>query len=102
MPIFDTYAKRLRRLKGSMQDVFDYDRIQKKLKTQIVLLYREAINDENYQQFSEQVYSEFVTILRHETGVFSLSHECSPYDSEIELTSYFLSEKPAEDDLTII
>ncbi len=101
MVVWETYTKRQRRLRGEMPDVYVYDDLPKKLKTQIVHIYRSAIDGSSVNSQHLMAYSAAVNLLRQENGVFNLNNNIYQ-DGEAEFTEYFLNEKDIEQSLSAI
>ncbi|WP_111561611.1 STM4504/CBY_0614 family protein [Rhizobium sp.] len=75
MAVFDIFSKRQKRLRGEVPDVYQYDEISGKLRTQVIHIINDAIGTEAECQRSSEVheaYDTVVGILRREYGIFSL------------------------------
>ncbi len=69
MSIYDSFSKRLARSKKHDQDIYTYDTLPERLRTQIVFIIEDAVN--NLIQRPD-AYKEIVTILCREYGQFFL------------------------------
>lgn len=70
MSIYDSFSKRLARSKKHDQDIYTYDTLPERLRTQIVFIIEDAVN--NLIQRPD-AYKEIVTILCREYGQFCLT-----------------------------
>ena len=112
MPVFETFAKRQKRLRGDVPDVFAYDTIPDTLRVQIVQILHEVLGDEQacvdrYGNSTAVVtaYKAIVTVLRRELGVFRLPHSESHYRDKsflAELCEYVLKTPDIENLLSAI
>lgn len=111
MAVYDTFKKRQKRELGDVTDVYTYDKIPRSLKVQIIHIWREVIGQPSIDLFGNisevaNIYQAIVQILRKEYASFRLSKDTyNEHDLRYafkELCEFFLLEKPAEDDLSII
>ena len=84
MPVFETFAKRQRRLRGDNPDVFVYDEIAKPLRVQLVQIFNDTLGDDDafddhygHGDKVRNAYEGAVKVLRREMGVFQLPHSPS-------------------------
>ena len=57
MPVYDLYSKRQKKLNGDVSDVYVYDRLSKKLRNQIIYIWKDAIGE-------PQKYEKCILLLR--------------------------------------
>jgi hypothetical protein len=105
MPVYETYAKRQKRLRGDLPDVYSYDAVPITLRVQIVHVMTASIGDRveyigHYGSVSqvEKNYKWLVSLLRKEIGVFLLPHAKKRNNEHYldELVEYLLSEPDVE------
>lgn len=101
MPIWDTFAKRQKRLLGEVSDVYTYDDLPGKLRIQIIHLITEGIGEDIDGSRNRKIYAEIVRIMRHELGKFQL-HEEAWKGPATEIANYILQEKDADLCLTAV
>lgn len=93
MAVTDIFSKRQRRLRGEMQDVFQYDEIPEKLRIQAWQILGDVLGDRHRYarraSSSQPLYDGIVKILRREYGVRSLPTGRHPADEFYEL-EFFL------------
>ncbi len=107
MPVFETFAKRQKKLKGQLPDVYVYDEMPRPLRVQIVHVMHEVLGThhecaDDYAKGGDNIrmtYDAIVSTLRREMGVFRLPHSerASRSNHALELTEFML-EAPATDD----
>jgi hypothetical protein len=106
MTIFDTFAKRQKRLREGAPDVFSYDDIPEPLRIQIIQIMRETLgNKDDYDNYSipsvTRTYKYLVNLLRKELAVFQLPPRNKYQDHFLEeLQDYLLNEKNVENVLS--
>jgi AbiJ N-terminal domain 4 len=102
MAVWDLYSKRRKKELGQLPDVFTYDAIPSALRTQVVLMWDEAIGVPlgsrrlNHAETIWETYFQIVQILRREYGVFKLSTSHDPDDkreAREDLVNWFLNEQ---------
>jgi hypothetical protein len=78
MPISDIFSKRQKKKQGNVPDVFQYDKLPKEFRVQVVHILRDAIGlpqrsfDEGLYGDSHEVYKTIHNLLCREYGLFSL------------------------------
>jgi hypothetical protein len=110
MPVFETFAKRQKKLRGDSPDVYTYDSIPKPLRVQIVHIMHETLGDEqdyigrSYGSNVVQAYEIIVAIFRKELGVFVLPHaqRQTSYQYLHELKNYMLNIEDAEHFMSVV
>ncbi len=109
MPIFETFFKRQKKLRGDVPDVFVYDTLPPALRVQIVQIMHEILGDEaayndNYGRgaWVQDAYKTLVDILRREMGVFQLPGADRYNDYLMEITNFILKEQNVEHCLSAI
>lgn len=107
MAILDIYSKRQKKLRGEINDVYQYDDIPKPLKVQIIQIIKDSIgfssDHDRYSSFenaADEVYRHIHEILAKEYGVFSLTDYSS--NDFAALKQFFLNEKNSEKCLDFI
>ena len=95
MPVHDLYSKRQKRLRGDIPDVYTYDAISDKLKTQIKYAISDFVDN---LYFYDTIYETIVEILMREHGVAYLSGK----SSKEQLWGYFNSLKDIDMVLDIV
>jgi hypothetical protein len=107
MAILDIYSKRQKKLRGEINDVYQYDDIPKPLKVQIIQIIKDSIGlsagrerRSAFQNDADEVYSHIHEILAKEYGEFTLSEYHSNDFSA--LKHFFLNETDAEKCLDFI
>jgi hypothetical protein len=94
MAVFDLYSKRRKKELGQLPDVFTYDSIPSALRTQVVLMWDEAIGIAGDDiETAWETYHRIAQILRREYGVFTLSNSRDPDDrreARDDLVDWFL------------
>lgn len=106
MAVFELYSKRIAKERGQTQDVYEYDAIPNKLRTQIIHIWGDAIGiphvthgPSGTAQIIESAYHSITSVLRREYGTFSLTRNSNPNNksqSMGELKQWFLSETNTE------
>lgn len=105
MPIYDTFSKRQKKLRGDAPDVYVYDDVPVQLRIQIVMIMQEALGGREqlrgeYGNLTKiaHVYDEIVRILKKEMAVFKLPGSTrADYDDHVtELTNFLLNPPGAE------
>jgi hypothetical protein len=100
MAIFDIFSKRQKKLREKVPDIYEYAKIPRSLRVQIVHIWRDTIGDSrDYDQSSgvKQTYKFIVNTLCREYGVFSLSGGESDYFKyKQELENFLLTEQDTE------
>lgn len=72
-PIFETYSKRQKRLRGDAPDVYTYDEIPYGLKVQIIHLWDDAIGlPDKVGINAGNIYTQISNVLSREYGRFTL------------------------------
>jgi hypothetical protein len=102
MPVFETYSKRRARELGNAPDVYEYDKIPRVLKVQIIHIWSDAIGTPHVTSHGDsavrnirQAYHNIVQVLRREYGLFELAPNSDPDEkaySQDELKTWFLAE----------
>ncbi|WP_226549685.1 STM4504/CBY_0614 family protein [Celeribacter naphthalenivorans] len=108
MVVFDLFSKRKKRAQSSVDDVFQYEKISQKLRTQIVHIWNDALG--SYDDFrgyghadAHESYTSLVRALRREYGVFCLVEDRHNAKDEFhELINFFLQEEKIERVLDVI
>lgn len=110
MSIIDTFKKRMRRQRGEVFDVYQYDEVPNKLRVQIIQIMMDSLGDgdaynDHYGQADniQNAYSIVVNALRRELGVFKLP-PTPHYEENMlkEIADYILNEEDTEELLTAI
>ncbi|QCL83158.1 hypothetical protein CFBP5875_00325 [Agrobacterium pusense] len=95
MAVTDIFSKRQRRLRGEMQDVFQYDKIPEKLRIQAWQILGDVLGGhgvyDRYGSPSQPLYDGIVKILRREYGVRSLPTGGRHASDEFYELEYFLA-----------
>lgn len=101
MSIFELFSTREKKLRGEAPDIYQYEDIGQKFRAQVVHIVRDTIGIEsNYNDITNNTYSEIHKILCKEYGVFTLKeHERSQFSA---VYGYFLNTKDYEQCLDII
>ncbi|MCW2307363.1 STM4504/CBY_0614 family protein [Rhodobium gokarnense] len=111
MPIFETFKKRMRRQRGDIFDVFQYETAPDSLRNQIVQIMFSVVGGQeeywiNYGQDGgvKEAYKIIVETLRRERGVFRLppTRQHQNEDFSVELANYILSEPDIEEFLSAV
>ncbi|UFI05644.1 STM4504/CBY_0614 family protein [Roseibium aggregatum] len=111
MPVFETFAKRIRKSRGELPDVYTYDSIPEPLRIQIVQIMTEVLGDGDAYRNNlgnsyrvKNAYRGIVEVLRRERGVFRLppSSNTSHISYLEELARNVLHEKDVEELLSAI
>ncbi|MDC7746216.1 STM4504/CBY_0614 family protein [Rhizobium binxianense] len=105
MAVYDLYSKRLARLKGEGEDVYQYDEIPQKLRVQIIHIIDKALGNRKHAEANsraEQAYRVIVTTMRQELGVFILPPAQREVSFYTELRDFFLSAPNAETCLDVV
>ncbi|MER9205218.1 hypothetical protein [Mesorhizobium sp. M0771] len=104
--ITDLYSKRMKRQRGEMPDVYEYDVILPPLRVQVVQILEEAYGDVQgtYGDASMECYSLGTNILRREYGVFQLPPGPKPYNRapKEELIDFFLTTRDIDRVIDVI
>lgn len=107
MAIFDIFSKRQKQLRGEIPDVYTYESLPQKLKTQIIYIWFDSLGDkEDYYHQRGKVRSSYTFIVEtlcREYGVFSLN-DSSDYSRHYleELVNFFLKENDVEKQLDVV
>lgn len=109
MAIIELFSTRQKKLRGEVPDVYQYDAMNQRLKTQIIHIIKDTIGEEfeydmmGQQAFNDpsaQYYEDIHKILCREYGVFSLkNHETSNFKAVFDT---FLTSNNIEKNLDII
>jgi|SRR5690606_26408088 len=101
MAIFELFSKRMKKQRGELPDVYQYENLDKKFRVQIVHIIRDTIGVEQvYNDISNEVYDKIHKVLSKEYGVFKLNESASSnFESVYE---YFLNEENYENCLDVI
>lgn len=101
MTIWDFFSKRMKRQRGEISDVFQYDQLPQPLKVQIVHIIQDVFNIRGYiSDDQKKLWSEIRDIFCREYGVFHLTEE---YVSPIQdVINYFLQEQDIEKCLDVV
>ena len=76
MPIFELFSKRQKKLSGLVSDVYRYDNISQNFRTQVILITKDTIGDEEKSaRGCSTIYQEIYKTLCKEYGVFRLGRE---------------------------
>ncbi|WP_192253050.1 STM4504/CBY_0614 family protein [Mesorhizobium caraganae] len=110
MPIFETFFKRQKKLRGDVPDVFVYDTLPPALRVQIVQIMHEILGDDvayndHYGRgaWIQDAYKTIVNVLRREMGVFKLPGTDSYNENYLyEITNFILKEKDVEQCLSAV
>lgn len=108
MPVFETFAKRMKKQRGDVLDVFQYETAPEPFRIQIVQIMRETLGEKYtrghriVEQDMLETYKGIVVRLRRELGVFMLPQSNSNDDFINELTNYVLYEEEIEELLSAI
>lgn len=93
MSIFNIYSKRIKKLKDKEIDIYSYDKIPRKLKVQIIIVFDDVMNN-RFQKYGYGIASKFKElyfnmhhILRKEYGVFNVGQH---YETDEEQIKHFL------------
>ena len=83
MAMFDLYSKRKAKAEGQTSDVYQYEQIPTKLRTQIVMVFEEVIGSPNrrtgFRDDIREVYRDLVKIMRKEYGLLTLNRHYSSH-----------------------
>lgn len=106
MAIIDIFAKRQRRQRGDVPDVYTYTALPRELRVQIVQIWQEVIGNPYEGNPDGQImrsYKAVTKALRHELGVFRLPSQTTDYTDEYaELLNYFMQEQDVERALSAV
>jgi len=111
MPVFETFAKRQKRLRGEAPDVYVYDQIPRPLRIQLVQIMYELLGHPNdvSDDYGDgpnvtHAYRAIVETLRKEMGVFHLPPTDREYRNYVanELAEFMLATEAAEDFLSAV
>lgn len=103
MAVFETYSKRQKRIAGDVIDVYSYDVISPKLRTQIIHIIHDVIGNNENHSLVQNMYADIVGTLRREYGVFKLPPTTSDYtSSQKELISFFIIQADTNECLDLI
>lgn len=94
MAVTDIFSKRQRRLRGEMQDVFQYDKIPEKLRIQAWQIINDSLGSHGryrHNSTAQSFYREVVRILRREYGCKQLPTKLSFPEDDFEELDYFFS-----------
>ncbi|SMD45084.1 hypothetical protein SAMN00777080_3726 [Aquiflexum balticum DSM 16537] len=100
MATYNTYSKR----NNSLPDVFRYDILSSKLKSQIFHIWNKYFNQECYEDIRPLIFKNIYQIICEEEGVKNL-HTNSPFgmrSNEVEIEDYFEKTRYVEKELDII
>lgn len=104
MPVRDLFSKRQKRLRGETPDVYSYDTLPDSLRTQIVLIWDEAIgfprSELGLPSSADRLFTEVERILCKEFGRFSLDE--SQRNSRNRVKSFFLGCAAVEQCLDVV
>ena len=100
VPIFELFSKRQKKFRGDVTDVYKYNEIPQKLKTQVIHIVKDTIGIEGNYSNANFVYEQIHKVLCKEYGVFSLSNTRTGFFPAI--YEFFLEEKDYEKCLDII
>lgn len=93
MAIYDLFSKREKRLRGEVPDVFKYDEIPKKLRIQIIHIWKDAFGDYDlYESQAPEIYKKINDTLCREYGLLKLTDRDIERYGYAEDLSYFLLE----------
>lgn len=102
MAAIELYSRRQKRLRGEINDVYQYKEFTKKFRTQVIFILKSTVGTgvdyTNVLEFYEYVYD---TICR-ENGIFRLSNSYQEYEKEESLFDFFLNTNNYENCLDII
>lgn len=92
MAIFDLYSKRMKKLKNKETDIYTYNKISRKLKTQIIIVFDEVMNIRfntyyNKNDKLKKLYFLIHHILKKEYGVFNIGQD---YETDEKQIKHFL------------
>jgi len=99
MTIFHIFSKRQKKLREKVPDVYEYAKIPKPLRVQIVHIWQDTIGDSHdYDRGSgvKGTYKFIVDTLRREYGVFSLGAGHPYFKHMSELENFLLTEQDTE------
>jgi hypothetical protein len=106
MTVFDLFSKRQKRLRGEVPDVYQYDKIPKELRVQIVHVCTDTLgNSDDYEECSPynghqtvEAYKFIVETLCREYGIFRLpgTREGRERHYLTEVANFILSEEDSE------
>jgi len=106
MPVFETFAKRMRKRRGDVPDVYTYDSVPEPLRVQIVHIMFEILGDPETYHFQygdgpkvRRVYEAMSALLRKERGVFMLPPSTSRHTTCIEEISNNILDEPDVEEL---
>lgn len=108
MAVFDIFSKRAKRAKKPVEDVFQYEEISPKLRTQIVHIWFDALGThDDFLRYARpdahEEYACIVNTLRREYGVFCLVEDrFQAKDEFTELINFFLYEQEKEKVLDVV
>jgi len=101
MGIFDLFSKRQKKLRGEIQDIYQYENINNNFRVQVVHILRETFGkDTRSHNYASNAFDEIHRILCKEYGVFSLEED-ENYASNA-IYNFFLSTSDYEKALDII
>lgn len=100
MAIFDLFSKREKRNRGEVTDVFQYTKVTKKFKVQVIHIIYGIIGNDSYKDDVQEMHKYVHDTLCREYGVFSLSKYANSNFEEIQ--RYFLETQSYTDVLDII
>ncbi|MCV9944918.1 STM4504/CBY_0614 family protein [Rhizobium sp. BT-175] len=105
MAVYDLYSKRQQRLRGEHADVYQYQKMPRKLRVQIIHIMDRAMGSYEQSLSDGRVsrgYALIVNTLRQELGVFQLPETSRQSNYYKELTEYFLAEPGVESCLDVV
>ena len=103
MWIADIFSKRQKRLRGEFPQKYQFDKLDRKFRNQVVLIIRDTIGDERYS--NDQTYKAYKIIHRtlcKEYGVFSLDEKNNEGYYSSDIFSFFLKEQNIEKCLDVV
>ncbi|MBF0610327.1 MAG: abortive infection family protein [Magnetococcales bacterium] len=102
MSIFDLFSKRLKREKGQLPDIYDYNSLPRELRVQIIHIISDAFGDAQNDIYCRayKTYDDINRILCREFGVFHLLGKENRPDTSI--FNFFLSEESIERSLDVV
>jgi len=110
VPVFETFSKRQKRLRGELPDVYVYDQLSQPLRVQIIHVMHEVLGEQRdctdgYRSYTSVhwLYRDVVKVLRKELGVFRLPHT-DTYEGELvsELGQFILKSPDTDDVLSAV
>lgn len=90
MPVFDTFSKQQKRLRGETNDVYTYDQLPRELKIQIVHICHDVFNHDAGYGNLNNLLKEVSNIVKREHSILSLSNDWHDEDYRTDIYNYFL------------